>query len=341
MDFEILSSSEWKNHYSMQIVFEWEMILKKELGIQINTEDLFVIDDIYINKLNGIIQKVIRNSFLKLHIDSSFNYLLRKNEKNYYISYQMYVNKTVNHYIYQPNCIPIFIDCFGDMIEYIPLLCKKNPLVFVTDYEVYMILQKTSIAVKIRYIPLSISDFYFNQKMPEKKFDVIQMGRLNPILHTWMLEVVRKFPEIDYVYSSRNNDINSYVSTATGLLADKTDTRSEFMQLLGSSRISLVSSPGIDGGEARTGGFNPVTPRFYESAVNYCKLVGRFPDNPDFLYNNVASVCDRPANYEEFEAVILKMLSEPFILTQDYKLFLESHLTSTTAQAIREALRIL
>ena len=149
---EIISAREWKDHYSLQVVYEWEDILKSELGIPLNTRDLFIIDDIYTNKLNAFLQKFIRHSFLKRYIDSSFNFLLRKRKSTYFICYQLYVNDLANHYIYQPNCIPIFIDCFRDMVDKIPVLCKKNPLIFVTDYEIFQLLQKTTVAYRGSHI---------------------------------------------------------------------------------------------------------------------------------------------------------------------------------------------
>lgn len=87
-----------------------------------------------------------------------------------------------------------------------------------------------------------------------------------------------------YVYTKKENGINVYYSTKQGILNDKTGTRQEFINFLSSAKISLLSAPGIDGSDNNcTGGFNPVTPRFYESAVQYCYMVGRFLESAVFF----------------------------------------------------------
>ena len=337
--FEILSAKGWKDYYAIQVVYEWEDILATVLKIPKDTVSIPILDKIYHQPVNRFLQKFIRRSFLRNYVDISLNYLLRKKKNIYYINYQLYVIDVVNHFVYQPNSIPIFIDCFREMVDCIPVLCKKNPLLFVTDYEIFLHLKTKAIGEKTRFVPLSISDKYFQEGVPAKKIDVLQMGRQNPVLHKWMLEVTRNYPHIEYVYAHKKNEVHAYFSTTRGWLTDKTDTREEFMDFLSTARISLLSSPGMDGGDkTRTGGFNPVTPRFYESAVNYCYLIGRFPDTPDFIYNEVLSVCERPEDLQQFESLVLKMLSIPFSSQEKYEPFIKKHLTSTIALSIQTEL---
>jgi hypothetical protein len=334
---EILTARKWlTNYYAIQVVYEWEDILSKEMNVPVDSESLDRINTIYNKRFNHFLQRVIRKTFLADFIDSSFNYLLRKRKGVLFINYQLYVIETPNHYAYQPNSIPIFIDCFRDMVDKLPALCRRNPLVFVTDQEIYHALQKTDIAAKTRYLPLTISDKYFNKEVPEKKIDVLQIGRQNPVLHEWMIQLTQKHPQVEYVYAHKSPDeVHTYYSTKNGWVKEPTETRNQFIRFLSSARISLLSSPGMDGGDkARTGGFNPVTPRFYESAINYCYMVGRYPDTPDFIYNDVASVCERPADYESFEKTILQMLSTPFAFQNKYEPFIRKHLTSATAKTI-------
>lgn len=337
--FEILSAQKWKEYYAIQVVYEWEDVLASSLSIPLDMDSQPRINEIFDKPLNRFLQKFVRHSFLKKYIDISFNYLLRKKKGIYFISFQLYVIEMANHYIYQPNSIPVFIDCFRSMVEKIPALCEKNPLIFVTDYEVYQQLLKTNAAKKTRFVPLSISDKYLRKEVPEKKIDVLQMGRQNPVLHEWMLRLTEKYPHIEYVYANKKDEVHRYYSTTRGWLSDDTDTRAAFMKFLGSARISLLSSPGMDGGDkTRTGGYNPVTPRFYESAINYCYLVGRYPDTPDFMYNKVSTVCERPEDYESFESLVLEMLSKPFSLQEKYEKFIHEHLTSTISMSIKAEL---
>jgi|GEM_PF-1205847 len=338
--FAILSAQKWKDYYPLQVVYEWENIIAETLSIPLDVDSQIEINHIFDKPASRLFQKFVRHSFLKNFIDISNNYLLRKKRGIYFINFHLYVAETVNHYVYQPNSIPIIIDCFRDKVDLVPILYRKNPLVFVTDIEVFTYLQATSIAPKLKFVPLSISNKYLKKKVPAKKIDVLQMGRQNTVLHHWMMELTAKHPSIEYVYAKRENDKQVYWSTTRGLLDVPTETREQFMAFLGSARISLVSSPGVDdhGTVTRTGGFNPVTPRFYESAVNYCYMIGRFPDAPDFIYNKVASVCERPDSYEAFEQQVLSMLATPFNQQERYRPFIQQHLTGTIAMMLKKEL---
>jgi hypothetical protein len=336
--FFIISAKKWIDYYPLQVVYEWENIISEKLSIPIDYDSQAKVKQIYDNRLNNLLQKVVRSSFLWRFIDSSFNYYKRRYPGQYIISFLLNPIPLPNHYVCQENSVVVLLDVFTDSIDMIPKWFKNN-LIFVTNIEVLNYFKSHPIHNKLRYIPLSISDQYYDNEIPEKKIDVLQMGRQNVVLHDWMLKLVEKHPEVEYVYAKKENGINVYFSTTKGLLPDKTDTRQQFMDFLGCAKVSLLSAPGIDGGELlRTGGFNPVTPRFYESAVKYCYMVGRYPDTPDFIKNNISSVCERSDNYEDFEKMILKMIKTPFDQKAKYDIFIKQHLTSTVAETMKHSL---
>lgn len=333
--FFILSAKKWSNYFPLQVVYEWEEIISEKLDIPIDYDSQIVANELFDKKLNNQAQKIIRRTFLQKHIDSSFNYFKKNKKGKYMLSFLLNPIAISNHYIYQENSVVILLDVFKSNIDLIPKWFK-NKLIFVTNIEVLDYFKAHPIAGKLHYIPLSISDKYYSGHIPAKKIDVLQMGRQNPVLHEWMLTVTNKYPEIEYVYAKNVDGINVYYSTTKGVLTDKTGTRQEFMDFLGSAKISLLSAPGVDGGDQlRTGGFNPVTPRFYESAVKYCYMIGRYPDAPDFILNKVSSVCERPANYQDFEQMVLRMLNTPFDLKEQYDAYIKQHLTSTIADSIK------
>jgi len=333
--FFILSSKQYTDYYPLQVVYEWEQVIADTLNIPLDFESFPMVAAKFDNKINQQVQKGIRNSFLKKHIDSSFNYFKRHKKHQYLVSFLLNPIPISNHYIYQQNAVVILLDVFANTIDQIPVLFK-NKLIFVTNIEVMQYFENHPVKKQLRYIPLSISDEYYSVNVPKKKIDVIQVGRQNVVLHDWMLKVVVKHPEIEYVYAKMEDGVNVYFSTKRGILKEDTRTRAAFMSFLGSAKISLLSAPGIDGGEnIRTGGYNPVTPRFYESAVNYCYMIGRFPDSADFVENQVSSVCERPADYEEFESTVLHMIDTPFDRQKAYGPFIKEHLTSTIAQKMK------
>jgi hypothetical protein len=336
--FFILSAKKWAKYFPLQVVYEWEEIIAHELDIPIDYDSQIVANGLFDKKINNLVQKVLRHTFLKNHIDTAFNYYKRKQKGKYILSFLLNPIPIANHYIYQDNSVVILLDVFKNNIDLIPKWFK-NKLIFVTNIEVLNYFETHAISKKLRYLPLSISDKYYNNQVPVKKIDVLQMGRQNTVLHEWMLAVIAKHPEIEYVYAKNIDGVNVYYSTTKGALKDKTETREEFMEFLGSAKVSLLSAPGIDGGDTiRTGGFNPVTPRFYESAVKYCYMIGRYPDTPDFVLNKVSDVCERPETYEEFEQLVLSSVKTPFNQQDKYAAYIKQHLTSTIANTIKTEL---
>lgn len=322
------------------MVYEWEDVIAAECKIELDLKSQAVANKKFSEKpFYKYLQKIIRHSFLKNHIDSAFNFYRKDQEA--YLSFYLYPLPVVNHYLHQDNFIIILLDCFEDVIDRVPEYFKKSKLLFVTNLEVYNRLKTSSLSEKTRYIPLSISDKYYSDEVPAKSIDVLQIGRQNTVLHDWMLRYTEKYPGVEYVYARLENNQHTYFSTTRGSLGSVAG-RENFMNFLGSAKIVLLSSPGIDGGEKRTGGFNPVTPRFYESAVKYCYMVGRFPeDGEDYQYNKVGSVCKNVKSYPEFESHISAMLSVPFNQQDSYRQFISDHLTSTIASIINKEIKTL
>ncbi|MEZ5027001.1 MAG: hypothetical protein R2739_10540 [Chitinophagales bacterium] len=94
------------------------------------------------------------------------------------------------------------------------------------------------------------------------------------------------------------------------------------------AKIAIVTSPGIDGGELRTGGFNPVTPRIFEAAIGKCFLIGKYEKNVEFYSFGLDNLVEMPTSYNEFEQIVSNKLQVPFNLHQAYQQFLERNLNS-------------
>jgi hypothetical protein len=338
VDVKILSARKWNNYFPLQVVYEWESVISNELQLPIDDEVMMKMMMQGNNSFYKNFQKIIRNTYMSDFLDSSFNYLKRNYPGSHFLSFFLYPLPTKNHYMYSNNIIPILLDCFSDVIDNVPIYFKKSKLLFVTNYEVYERLMNTSLKGRLVYLPLSVSDKYFNMAFPTKDIDVLQMGRQNEVLHSWMLKITATHPEVEYVYSKLKDGELHYYSTQKDWMGP-VETRTDFMSFLSRAKISLLSSPGIDGGEVRTGGFNPVTPRFFESAVNYCYMAGRYPiTGADFKYCNVAKVCQHYDNFDQFSDYILTMLKTPFDQVEKYNFFIKQHLTSVRAGVIKQAL---
>ena len=139
--FFIISSEKWTDYYPLQVVYEWEKVIAETLQISIDYDSQITINKLFDHKLERLSQKIIRHTFLKELVDSSFNYYKRRSNKKYLISFLLNPIPVVNHYLYQENAVVILLDVFSNSIEMIPQLFK-NRLIFVTNIEVYSVINK-------------------------------------------------------------------------------------------------------------------------------------------------------------------------------------------------------
>lgn len=316
----IYTNRKFESWPSWDCVHEWEEDFIESLSANFN----------FYNYFKYKLSKTVFNKYTKKLFINKFSQ--KKSEK---VSLAFFMDIYQSKYFFnsKSNAIPIIIDLWADQYEDYKKIFADLKVGYVTSMEVYNKINNNN----LRYIPLMISDRWKKDKIDKKEIDIIQLGRRNKILHEYALKLIEKYPSIEYVYQINSNGRLHYYSNIRGDIGEF-HTRKSYMDLLGKTKISLVSSPGIDNSK-NTGGINPVTPRFYESAVNYCYMIGRYPLNEDFTYNEVNKVCSNVKDYEEFEFLILKSLKEKFTKYESYDRFLEPHYASNVAKKIYKELR--
>ena len=243
------------------------------------------------------------------------------------------------------NCLLIFTDVWENSIEFVVKSTKNLKLFYVTSRCVFNRIKTLAPDSNVHYMPLSIADKYYSEnfvKYRNKTIDVVQSGRKDTILHEYMLRYVKEHENIDYVYSSSGRG-SEYISTLRGHLAPVT-SRDDFIKIISSSKVSLVSSPGMYRDfQPHKYGFNFPTPKFYECAVLGCALIGHYPDNQEFTELNMRRYCPNISNYgqfcEELERALSMTPEEIYAQNHD---FIMNSLTSKRAEQIQkdiEALR--
>ncbi|MBR0278715.1 MAG: hypothetical protein IJQ75_01875 [Synergistaceae bacterium] len=244
----------------------------------------------------------------------------------------------------QKNCIPIVIDAWNDGgVKYLVDSTKNLKLFYVTSRYIYDHIKAENPNSNIRYMPLSVSDKHYSpnfERYRSKTVDVIQFGRKDPILHEYMLRYSAEHQNVDYVYSEEGKR-SDYLSTIRGNIGPVSG-RYSFMQTLESARVSLVSSPGMDKNQPITYGVSFPTPRFYESAVLGCSLIGRYPNNEEFRELNMSRYCPNITSYEQFVHELERALAmTPEELYAQNHDFIINSLTSKRAEQIRKDLEAL
>jgi hypothetical protein len=307
---------------SWDLVYEWEDVMQHKLNLKMCYKSKHLR---YVNKLIPIIGYNIFSSFY--------------NSDNCHFLWDMSAFLK-DRYDNRTNIIPCIID-FHLRKEQIPdflMAYRKNPLILISSAKVYSFL-RNKISKPIFHYPLSISDKYTISSITKyhKEYDVVLMGRSNPILNGYLEEYIKKNPDFTYVYRKQKNNQFFYY-TSTGDLLGDINTREQYVELMRKSRIGLYATPGIDGGEIRTNGFNQVTPRFLELLSCGCHIIARYVENDDTDFYQLNDFCPSINSYEEFE-VKMNYARSNEVDMENYSSYLKKHYTSKRVQLLNEIMK--
>ena len=243
--------------------------------------------------------------------------------------YRLYINKT--------NVIPYIIDYWKRYDEMFEMNFAHFPVVYISGLEVYTYLKTKNTKVNIKHLPLSISDrhlplFYIENV---KDIDIINVGRKNKVIDEYIQHFLKKHTNINYVHREIENGENIYYSNLYGRIGSL-ETREDLLQTLSRAKIAITTSPGLDGGEIRTGGFNPVTPRVFEAAIGKCYMIGKYEKNNEFYEFSLDKLVNMVSSYNDFECMVNTKLNTPFNLHNEYEAFLMKNLNSTRFEQIKK-----
>lgn len=243
---------------------------------------------------------------------------------------------------YGNNLLPVFLDIWSDEnFEFVARSTQKLRLFYVTSVDVYHRFKALYPKSNVRCMFLSVADQYFSENFAayrNKYIDVFMPGRGNPVLHKYMLRYADEHRNIKYVYRRDNWECRSTDESISLMAADRTG----YMNMLASSKVSIVGCSGIDGAREETYGICFATPRFYESAVMGCALIGRYPDNEEFRRLNMSQYCPNITSYEHFCECLERALAQsPEELYAQNRGFIINSLTSKRAEQIQHDLEAL
>lgn len=299
------------------VVFEWEDEIAKTLGMNVYSLELPYTED----RKQAVIGEV-KNILKPFRVKPDY----------WNLAHVMY--PYISHRYRGMSVIPIYLDVPAKWVSKIAWETRKLPVYFVTSMDAYNALHARQKNNKCIFLPLSIPDKYYKQLLPKKDIDVLQIGRKNSKLHEFMLEYCKTHPSVSYVYREKDG----YISTNGDLIGDA-PTREDYMNLLGRARVSLVASPAIDG-DKDFGGYDFFTPRFFESIVQYCHVIGRYPNNDEANYFSMSDICPNVKTYEEFETTMNeKLRCENAMNIQGYASFIKRNLTSTRAMEMKTKIK--
>jgi hypothetical protein len=252
------------------------------------------------------------------------------------------MNPAPSYYGYRStrrDAIPVIIDFWKQTdLPAFYRTYRNCELVLISSLEVYNYLKGNACPLNIVHFPLSLSDCHKTVEVPKKLYDILLPARYNPVLTTYMLEFESNYPDVEWVIRTTVDHTMQYKSNKRGLLGSFYK-RSDYLKLISESKIAFYATPGMDGGSERTGGFNPVTPRFLELLNARCLMLGRYPKNEETDFYEVEKVCPRVETYEEFEKVLLQHLNTSNANWDTCSSILNKHWTSRRLALLEEILK--
>lgn len=310
---------------SWDLVFEWEDIFKEHLKLNLTDSRKATITTKFIDRaLSSLSRRLHLPHHKLLAIADS---IIPKPKSLYF---EMFPQSTFG-FTASSNTIPIIIDFWKTQdLDLFYNTYKQCKLILISSKEAYDYLKVNDCKLNIVHFPLSISDKYRIDltNVSDKRYDVILAGRTSPVLHSYLLEFEKKYPGIEYLIAKHIDNQLYYESNKTGIIGNF-HKREDYINLLRSSKAALYSTPGIDGGQDRTGGFSPVTPRLFELATAGCSIIARYSENTDTDYFKLNSFFPSANDYSLFEQQLRAALNSDVKQVLDYnETFLSQHYTS-------------
>jgi len=249
----------------------------------------------------------------------------------------------MGHFSASARVIPAIVDFWKTIdLKYFFRTYGNCSAVLISSREAYTYLKETGCPLELHHFPLSLPDRY--QMRPndafDKTLDVAIAGRANKTLLAFMKQYEKDHPDVEYLFQDDGPGGEgklSYISNKRGRI-DGLEGRASYVALLRSAKVAFYSTPGIDGGEARTGGFNPVTPRLFEILAAGCHLVARYPDNDDTRFYGLRDLCPSADTYDGFAATLDRALAAPPPLARN-SAYLQMHYTSTRVELLRQIMQ--
>ncbi len=324
----ILTDRHYQNWPSWHIVYEWEDELSDSLKLPLkNSPD---------GRRNLFCRmlKIVDNKIFK----GQLNYMIsswRNRASDYFIYFEM-CTKNYKSFSNSPRAVPIIIDFWDkNKIKHFKKFYADCPYLLITNLEVLEFLKENHVKNKLIHFPMSLPSIYkLNPtRLFDKKIDILLAGRKNAVLWDYLKRFEVKNPEIEYLHQVQKDGVLYYESNKRGIVGQY-HSRSEYMDLIKSAKVAFYSTPGIDGGEIRTGGFNPVTPRFFELLSGGCQLIARYPKTVETDYYELDKICSSVTTYTDFESQLKKALHSAPPITK-YAEYLNNFYTSTNIEILK------
>ena len=317
----------------LDLIFEWEDQISTAAGLPITSTRLY-------RKYH---ENIIARKLYKLPgahtFSNSVGQWFGRGRKSLYITLRP---QGKGGFSTRSNVIPIIIDFWKlDDLKSFFKNYSHCPLVMVSSPEVFSYLKNSACPLNLHCLPLSLPDKYraVRDGSFNKQYDVVIAGRQNPVLMGYMERYAKERRDVEYLYQSMQGRNYTYISNKSGALGayGTFNDRGAYWNLLKAAKVCFYSTQGMDGGDVRTGGFNPVTPRFLEILSAGCHVLARYPDNEDTAFFGLKEIGPSIESYAEFVAQLEAALESPPPIHKNCE-YLKKHYTSSRLALLNQIL---
>jgi len=217
-------------------------------------------------------------------------------------------------YYFKYEAVPFLWDCWPSAWErmYDAFRSYDVKLVFCTSRQVVEMINRDS-KVKAYWIPEGIYDNEYKKevKLIDRRYDVFEMGRQMPQMHSCLLHLFE------------NWDIKGYHTsniTAEGTLSlNVTYSDEELREIMSQSKI-MICFPQCDTNPQRAGNIETLTQRYWEAMLSGCVMLGRAPQElVDLIgYNPVVDV-DWGNPEEQVKEILSNINNYQELVDRNYK----------------------
>lgn len=303
------------------LIYEWEEDFSNQLKVPIVSYSKW--HNKFLNGMTKIIDK-FRVLTIIQHLDKI------KKPKKYTLIFNLCPTKRFS-YRTSSNKIPYIID-FDFRVDLSAFYSnyKNCALVLISSLESYNYLIKNKCPLKIKHLPLSISDRYKLYKDDNtRKYDAI-IARPNRVFMNYIERYASDHPSFEYVIRKWEGSAmykgNVYYSNKKGAIGEFSD-RAAYFELLKNTKVALYATPGLDEPNKRF--MNHVTPSLFEYISSGCRIIARYADNAETASFNLKSFVPSVDSYEAFSEQLTSYInSNSTDYLQESEKYLQSVYTS-------------
>lgn len=243
--------------------------------------------------------------------------------------------------------IAYIIDAWENSIKSLAeqILRNKADIILLAYQDSIELLEKhlpAELMKRVFLFPVFIDPDIYPKDIPNKLYDIIQVGRKDATLHQWTLRYSLERHR-SYLYQKKNSKGIYYFEGKEWEGSNFQLSYPSLIDTLAKTKIALLSPPNLTNNK-RTGKISPLTPRYLESAMCYAVPVGFVPTSGEYTNYFPKTFTLVPQNYEDFKNICDRLIGNDTlrktITSANRAYIMANHTVSVRYKQLQQILQI-